>query len=138
MHLIKNCPSCGRKLRFPLEKGTIRVKCRCGQSFIANPDDPALYKGASFDLTRGPDRWGGLAERFGRWRREMEDGDLPGRVVGFLLQIKYDMQNFRLLPSARRRRLMFMALAVLLALALISYLLLRPGPQPLPDDGMTV
>lgn len=138
MHLVKNCPSCGRKLRFPLEKGTLRVKCRCGQSFIANPDDPALYKGASFDLAHGPGSRGSLAAQFARWKREMEDRDLPGRAVEFLLQIKYDAQNFRLLPLARRRRLMFIALAVLLALALITYLLLRPGPQPLPDDGMTV
>lgn len=27
------------------------MKCPCGESFIADPDDPALYAGAKFDLT---------------------------------------------------------------------------------------
>ena len=51
MHIIKPCPVCGKKLRFPIEKGKIQVKCLCGYQFIADPDNPELYQHSTFDLS---------------------------------------------------------------------------------------
>lgn len=51
MYLIKQCPECGKPLRFPIDKGVIKVKCICGNSFFADPDKPDLYKNAQFDLS---------------------------------------------------------------------------------------
>ena len=51
MHIIKPCPHCGIKLRFPIDSGVVKVRCRCGYSFLADPDDPQLYADATFDLS---------------------------------------------------------------------------------------
>jgi hypothetical protein len=37
LFLVKECPSCGRGLRFPIDRGRIRVRCVCGHQFIADP-----------------------------------------------------------------------------------------------------
>ncbi|MCU0846336.1 MAG: hypothetical protein MUD12_00430 [Spirochaetes bacterium] len=37
-------------LRFPIDKGKLRIKCRCGASFTADPDDPSLYRDSEFDI----------------------------------------------------------------------------------------
>ena len=50
MYLIKSCPSCGKRIRFPIDRGRIRVTCECGSTFLADPDDPSLYNDAAFDL----------------------------------------------------------------------------------------
>ena len=55
MYLIKTCPTCKTRLRFPIDKGTIKVTCNCGYSFIANPDNTDIYKDASFDLSHDGD-----------------------------------------------------------------------------------
>jgi len=103
MYLIKTCPSCKTKLRFPIDKGTIKVKCPCGYSFVANPDNSDMYKDASFDLSRSTC---GLI-RMTRLKRFM-DGIQFDRFVPFIINrifdLKYKVLNFRLLPAAEKKK----------------------------------
>lgn len=124
MFLIKPCPECGRKLRFPLDKGVIRVKCLCGFSFTADPDNPSLYENAVFDLkTPGS-------------RRKIKRTSGTGfslrtnlkKIFGFLMErllmIKYTLQNFRLLPVERQRKVIIIMIICAAALILTVCLLI--------------
>lgn len=127
MFLVKECPSCGRGLRFPIDRGKIRVRCVCGHQFIADPDDTALYRNARFDLKHKPAASGrrrlGLAERL----KSIDPAKIWEASVRGLLSVKYTLQNFRLLPAARQRRIVLIAVIVILALALLGRLLCSSG-----------
>ncbi len=103
MYLIKTCPSCRTRLRFPIDKGTIKVKCPCGYSFVANPDNSDMYKDASFDLSRSTC---GL-KRMTRLKSVM-DGIKLDQFVPFIINkifdLKYKIQNFRLLPAEEKKK----------------------------------
>ena len=68
MYFIKNCPYCTKALRFPIDRGKILVRCGCGHSFVADPDDPLLYRDGRFDLgaERAEKRKPGLFRAFGK------------------------------------------------------------------------
>jgi hypothetical protein len=103
MYLIKTCPSCKTKLRFPIDKGTIKVKCPCGYSFVANPDNSDIYKDASFDLSRSTC---GL-KRMTRLKRMMDGtkfDQFAPIIINKIFDLKYKIQNFRLLPAAEKKK----------------------------------
>jgi hypothetical protein len=53
MKLIRPCPNCKIDLRFPIDFGTVKITCpNCKNSFLANPDNPELYKESKFDLKK--------------------------------------------------------------------------------------
>lgn len=113
IHLIKNCPQCGKQLRFPIERGIIKVKCPCGCAFIVNPDNTDIYRDARFDLNnKQPQRKPSLKP-------------LKERVIRGLWQYRYNLQNIRLLTGKTRRNtiivtgLIILALLSLLCLAII-------------------
>jgi hypothetical protein len=116
MYLIKTCPSCKTRLRFPIDKGTIMVKCPCGFSFVANPDDTDIYKEAAFDLSRSTC---GL-KKMTPLKRAMDgiklDQFIPV-IINRSLNIKYKIQNFRLLPEAEKKKIIF---AFLITCAIIA------------------
>jgi len=56
MKYIRDCPSCGKKLRFPLDQGKIRIKCLCGYNEIVDPDDIYLYEKGTFDTGKEKNR----------------------------------------------------------------------------------
>ncbi|MBE7411755.1 MAG: zinc-ribbon domain-containing protein [Leptospiraceae bacterium] len=52
MNYIRSCPSCDSELRFPIDKGTLTIKCpRCNHSFTIDPDDPLTYHLGRFEYS---------------------------------------------------------------------------------------
>jgi hypothetical protein len=104
MYLIKICPECKAKIRFPIDKGTIRVKCSCGHSFIANPDDTGIYQDASFDLSHTAP---GLKKMspLHKWIGDIRVKGLMPVVITGVLNLKYKIQNFRLLPGRDKKKI---------------------------------
>lgn len=138
MHLIKNCAACGSRLRFPIDKGKIRVRCRCGESFIADPDDPVLYRNASFDLFQRTDAGRSPFIRAFQRLKSFRPGELiPGLVKG-ILNVKYTLQNFPVLPGATQRRIVAIVILVLLLIALGVYLLVSLTPRSVPAEGIII
>ncbi len=136
MYLIKKCPACGRPLRFPLDRGTIKVRCTCGNTFTADPDDPRLYDDASFDLSYEKKTRGATGKK--KQKRQKEARTFAKRkaaVINYLLSIKYTLQNFKVLPTAQQKRivtagLLILALIILLGLWICSY----PAYTPMPPQ----
>ena len=111
MKYIKTCPDCGQKIRFPLDKGKIKVKCSCGYNLLVNPDETTLYNEGKFDLSadQKQNSISGLKALSNRLKKKLNKKD----VVNYLLDIKYGIQNMRHLPKARRR--IFFILFIFLA-----------------------
>ncbi len=132
MYLIKACPGCRTKLRFPIDKGTIRVKCACGYSFVADPDSTDIYADASFDLSRSSCD----LKKMSPLRSAISSINL-GQIVPYTitraLNLKYRLMNFRLLPGAEKRKLVLALLAAFAGIAVMAiaiYLLARdPAPR---------
>lgn len=125
MYLIKTCPTCKTRLRFPIDKGTIKVTCNCGYSFIANPDNTDIYKDASFDLSHTT----GTLKKMAPLKSAIDslrfDQIIPSMINKFL-DLKYKVQNFRLLPDAEKTKillLLFLSCAGLIGVIVIIYLL---------------
>ncbi len=105
MYLIKACPTCKTRLRFPIDKGTIKVKCACGYSFIANPDNTDIYKDASFDLSHTT----GTLKKMAPVKSAISKINFEQifeAIINRFLNIKYKVQNFRLLPDAEKKKIM--------------------------------
>lgn len=113
MYLIKTCPTCRTRLRFPIDKGIIKVKCTCGYNFIANPDNTDIYKNASFDLSHTT----GTLKKMAPLKRAINNihfDQMLDAAINRILNIKYKIQNFRLLPGAEKKKIL---LAILLSCA---------------------
>ena len=124
MHLIKECPSCKKKLRFPIDKGTIRVVCKCGYEFIADPDDPCLFQEGVFDI--------------GKTLKKKKNGinsvidiieycniqTIKKGIVSFVLDKKYHIQNFKILPAREQIKLIFSLILLVLIIVFIIVLVL--------------
>ncbi len=109
MYLIKTCPTCRTRLRFPIDKGTIKVKCNCGYSFIANPDNTDIYKDASFDLSHTK----GTLKKMTPLRsalNKIQFDQITPAIINKFLDIKYKIQNFQLLPGAEKKKIMLVLL----------------------------
>jgi hypothetical protein len=131
MYFIHTCPSCGKKLRFPIDRGSIRVKCPCGYSFLANPDDPAMYRGGAFDLSAGARR-GNLFSRLMKLVSRESLKDLKKKIIRAALQYKYNFQNRRLMTGRQRRDFMLTTLVLLLVIALLFYAVYFAVTHPAP------
>jgi len=125
MYLIKTCPTCKTRLRFPIDKGTIKVTCNCGYSFVANPDNTDIYKDASFDLSHTT----GTLKKMTPLKSAIDslrfDQIIPSMINKFL-DLKYKVQNFRLLPGAEKMKillLLFLSCAGLIGVIVIIYIL---------------
>lgn len=119
MKYIKDCPDCGKKIRFPLDKGRIRVFCSCGYTTIIDPDDTTLYVDGNFDLMPDKKTSGtivGLVPSFFKkltWKN----------FINSLLEIKYKIQNIRYLPNRERNWLLAVIILVMLAISVAVYYL---------------
>jgi hypothetical protein len=133
MYLIKTCPTCKTRLRFPIDKGTIKVKCNCGYSFIANPDDTGIYKDASFDLSHTK----GTLKKMTPLRSAIDqmrfDQIIPALINKFL-DVRYKIQNFRLLPDAEKKKIMLVlvlsfagVISVIITIYYLTHLSDSPG-----------
>ena len=93
MYLIKKCPSCNTKLRFPIDRGKIQVRCSCGYQFIANPDNSKLYNDAKFDLSydirRGQKRQDSIDIK--KFFYNLRLNELFPKIIERLLNFKYKL-----------------------------------------------
>ncbi len=129
MYLIKQCPSCSRTLRFPIDKGKIRVKCLCGESFIANPDDSALYAGAKFDLeNKKKNKYFSFALFF----KKALDVSIR-KIYDFF----YRVQNLPLLTGKERYKTIVVLIAIGAILIAAVYLICS-GKTVTPKDAWSV
>lgn len=136
MHLIKPCPHCGRRLRFPIDRGIIRVTCPCGHCFTADPDDTGIYRNASFDLSR-PHVNSSIREIIGRLRG-LDVTTLTRRLITAFLEFTYRIRNFPLLPFPERRRLIvtiLLAASLLAAMIIALFALIK---RPVTPDAMVI
>jgi hypothetical protein len=132
MYIIKSCPSCGKKLRFPVDKGKIKVNCACGRSFIADPDDTALYRGSVFDIrSRSRDNAFNrkIKEVAGRLKKFGSAPSARG-IIGAVYGFKYKMQNFRLLPAKEQRNIVLFLSFMAMLLIFLIYLFVSGWPNP--------
>jgi LSD1 subclass zinc finger protein len=116
MYLIKACPSCKTKLRFPIDKGTIRIKCSCGNSFIVNPDDTAVYDDAAFDLRSSKCVLKKMTP-LTRALAGIKFNQLIPKTITAALEFKYKLQNFRLLPDDEKRKIILGVIVTFACLA---------------------
>jgi hypothetical protein len=138
VNLIKNCPACGRKLRFPIDRGKIRVRCVCGESFIADPDDTALYKDASFDIARENRPKSGLA---GELHKKVSIKGLlkiRDRLIERIYKTRYTLQNYPLLPANYQRRIMVLGIAAGIVVAALLYLAYVIYSRSIPPEGVII
>ena len=117
IRLIKNCPECGKQLRFPIDGGVIKVKCPCGYSFVADPDNTDIYKDARFDLAN---------ER----KRPPSKPPLKERVIRGIWQYRYNLQNIRLLTGKTRRNVIIVTGLIALFLLSVIYLIIILAMPP--------
>jgi len=97
-------------LRFPLDKGIINVKCSCGHSFLADPDNTELYKDGKFDLT------GSSSKN----KKRLNWKDLHIRFMESFYANKYLLQNYKYLTGVEKRKASII-LALCIALSLIAF-----------------
>ncbi len=136
MYLIKTCSSCNRKLRFPIDKGKIQIKCTCGNQFIANPDDSELYKDSRFDLSQNNNK-----KKVFDVRQIIDSAIVEGvfnKIVSRLFDLKYKLQNFNLLPITDKIRLIFIILLVISFLAVLFYFFVLHTTNGINEDPFVV
>jgi len=133
MHLIKPCPRCGKRLRFPIDRGIIRVTCPCGHSFTADPDDTGVYHNASFDLSRPHAK-----SRIGHFTSSLRGLNLQAlsrQIITRFIEFTYRIRNYPLLPSAEKWKLiltLFLAASLLAAMIVAFYALMARPARPDP------
>ncbi len=131
MNLIKTCPSCKKKIRFPIDKGKIKVKCGCGYSFVADPDDTSIYKNGEFDLKGKKRKHSGFFSRLGKAYGSALKGKSPGDIIiNSFLNAKYKLQNFRLLPGSEKKKIILIFIAFMIIVLAIIVILASMGRKP--------
>jgi hypothetical protein len=143
MYLIKSCPSCGKKIRFPIDKGKIRVTCECGSPFLADPDDPSLYNDSAFDLqgTAG-EKSGGqscykLLSKLKEDYKNLQVKDIFSRIINRLFDYKYKIQNFKILPATEQKKIILVLFIISLILGAIIFLVIKSAGNAEMDE-MTI
>jgi len=126
MHIIKPCPNCGIKLRFPIDSGVVKVRCRCGYTFLADPDNPQLYQGATFDLSvkKKP-------------KKNLSPKSITKTLIEAIYSYWYTLGNFRLLPTKEKIKVIAIIIAIIILFVLIVYYIFLWHPQP-PESGIII
>ncbi|HOP62578.1 MAG TPA: hypothetical protein PK358_10745 [Spirochaetota bacterium] len=117
MKYIIPCPHCGESLRFPLDKGKIKIRCHCGYETVIDPDDTSLYRKGRFDLKPGK------TEKKNKASKNSFNITIQN-LIRALYNIKYSIQNLKHMPDRERNRIMLIILLPLLLLAAILYVFL--------------
>ena len=117
MKYIIDCPSCGKSLRFPLDRGKIKIRCGCGYEAVIDPDDTSLYKKGRFDLNPEDS----IKDK--KKKPVNKTGSLfnKDRVLRKLYDIKYSIQNFKHLPDREKYRILLLISLPVLLLIFILY-----------------
>ena len=127
MHIIKNCTACSKRLRFPIDRGIIRVRCACGNEFIADPDKPGLYENSQFDLSTNKAALKGDARRF---INNLKLDELYPKIINKLYGFKYKLQNFKLLPSSEQKKIIIPLLLIFFILAAVIFMICSGADAP--------
>jgi hypothetical protein len=136
MYLIKECPSCRNKIRFPIDRGVIKVKCPCGYAFTADPDKRELYINAAIDAR--PSAGTGRAASLFKSLREADLSAIKLRLINSLLDFKYSVQNFRLLPNSERAMIALKLAAAAAPFIILAYLVWRYASASSPAGGAVI
>jgi len=83
-------------LRFPLDRGKIKIKCRCGYTETIDPDSRELYNKGKFDLS--PENQN---NRFSL--KKLSESINLGKIINGTLSIKYRLQNYRYMVDSERK-----------------------------------
>jgi len=137
MYYIRPCPSCGQKVRFPIDKGKIKVTCSCGHSFIADPDDPSLFREGIFDLGGGNKKKRTSMQSIFARVRIPDLQAIKSRVISSLYDFRYSVQNFRLLPDVEKKRLIMKILLFIIVIIFLVYMFLYCS-APASVDGNVI
>ena len=116
MNFIITCPSCSNKLRFPIDRGKLKVKCQCGYSFIADPDDTELYKKGNFDI-----------KEKARKKKEFNFDHIIKKIIEKIYSVKYKLQNFKLLPASEQKKIILYFILFLIAIIVLVFLIRSVG-----------
>lgn len=122
MKYIVDCPSCGRKIRFPLDKGRIKIFCTCGYNTVIDPDDTSLYKSGNFDLKPENNKQRPTAGFF-ESIASLLDKCTWNNFINALLEVKYKLQNIRHLPDRERMSIVAVAAGIILMIIAVIYIL---------------
>lgn len=120
MYLIKPCPSCGKKIRFPIDKGKIQVKCPCGNSFTADPDDPSIYNDGKIDPAIKPKK--SPASFFDKKLKSLNFARIKAKTINGFLEYKYRIQNFPLLPDRQKAAIATQIIGIIIILIVVIVL----------------
>lgn len=117
MKYIIDCPKCGKSLRFPLDKGKIKIRCGCGHEAVIDPNDTSLYKKGRFDL-KSQDSSKNKKKKPVKKTGSLFDKD---KVIRKLYDVRYALQNFKHLPDREKLRILLLILLPVLLFILIIY-----------------
>jgi hypothetical protein len=117
MKFIISCPECGRSLRFPLDKGRIKIRCQCCYGMVIDPDDTSLYKKGRFDL-KPEDPIINKKRKPVKQTGSLFDKD---KIIRKILEYGYTLQNLRYMPDREKYRLLLLILLPALLLIIILY-----------------
>ena len=111
-------------LRFPIDRGIIRISCQCGHSLLINPDDTELYKEGKFDLKKdGVDKNNrGL---FSSLKADFKKKVNYSSIINSLLELKYKLQNISLIPDAERNKLIMWFILITAVIIFLLYQIIR-------------
>ena len=119
MKFIKACPDCGRMLRFPIDRGVIKVTCQCGSDMIIDPDNTDLYKEGKFDLAGDK-----KAVNKNNFLKSLYRKISLKKIINLLLEFKYKLQNISIMPDRERNRLLFSLFTLILLIIFLLYIIL--------------
>jgi len=127
MKYIKACPACGKMLRFPIDRGIIKISCQCGHSLLVNPDDTELYKEGKFDLKKdgGDKNNRGLFSSFKSLKADFKKKVNYSSIINSLLELKYKLQNISLMPDAERNKLIMWFILITMVIIFLLYQIIR-------------
>ncbi|MFC1670313.1 hypothetical protein ACFL20_07950 [Spirochaetota bacterium] len=128
MHFIKPCSSCGKKIRFPLNKGRIKVSCICGYSFFIDPDDPDTFKSGKFDINgrkKGSSIFNFVSEKI----LEVDYNKIKINIINGFYDFNYKLQNFKLLPKSEKKKLLI-TLSIIFAVLVVFFIIVRALSGP--------
>ena len=119
MKYIKACPVCGRMLRFPIDKGIIKVSCQCGSDMIIDPDNTELYKDGKFDLASDSKK-----RQNKNFIKSFTNKINFRKIINSLLELKYKLQNISLMPDRERNRALLYLFFIIIILIFLLYIIL--------------
>lgn len=106
-------------LRFPIDRGVIKVTCQCGSEMIIDPDNTELYKEGKFDLAGDK-----KAKGTKNFKKSLSRKISLEKIINSLLEFKYKIQNISLMPDRERNRLLISLFTLILLIFFLLYLIL--------------